>query len=457
MPNPASHPPLAGAIHLDPDFTVGEVNPRLFGSFVEHLGRCVYTGIFEPGHPTADEDGLRTDVLDLIRELGVTMVRYPGRQLRLRLPLGGRSRPGGAAAPPARPRLADRRDEPVRAQRVHALRGARPASSRCMAVNLGTRGVAGGTRPPGVRQPPRRHRPLRPAPLARRTSRYGIRLWCLGNEMDGPWQPGHKTADEYGRLAAETAQAMRDVDPGLELVACGSSSRSMPTFGAWEATVLEHTYDLVDYISCHAYYEESDGDIDSFLASAADMESFIDGVVATADHVGAKRQLEKRINLSFDEWNVWYQSRPVNNTDTPDWSVAPAPARGRLHRHRRRRGRQPADHPAAPLRPRHRGLPRPARQRHRPDHDRARRPGLAADHLLPLRPGGPPRPRPGAPARAWTVPSTTPPGTARCPCCTPPPSGRRTGRSPSSPSTGTPRVRSNSPPTCGRSARWPGR
>jgi len=99
---------------------------------------------------------------------------------------------------------------------------------------------------------------------------FDIRMWCLGNEMDGPWQLGHKTADEYGRVAAETARAMRMLDPGLELVACGSSGGWMPTFIEWERTVLEHAYELVDYVSLHAYFEEGEaGDLASFLASAS--------------------------------------------------------------------------------------------------------------------------------------------------------------------------------------------
>jgi alpha-N-arabinofuranosidase len=144
---------------------------------------------------------------------------------------------------------------------------------------------------------------------------HGIRLWCLGNELDGPWQTGHKTADEYGRLAVETAKAMRQVDPGIELVACGSSSSSMPTFGSWEATVLDHAYDAVDHVSLHAYYEERDGDLASFLASSVDMDQFIRSVIATADHVGAKRRSRKQITLSFDEWNVWYQREFAGHTN----------------------------------------------------------------------------------------------------------------------------------------------
>jgi alpha-N-arabinofuranosidase len=148
-------------------------------------------------------------------------------------------------------------------------------------------------------------------------------MWCLGNELDGPWQLGHKTADEYGRLAAETARAMRMVDADLELVACGSSYSGMPTFGEWEATVLDHTYDQVDLISLHAYYQQRDGDLESFLASSMDMESFIESVIATADHIGAENGSRKRIDLSFDEWNVWYVSRYQEAGPPRDWPVAP--------------------------------------------------------------------------------------------------------------------------------------
>jgi alpha-N-arabinofuranosidase len=140
--------------------------------------------------------------------------------------------------------------------------------------------------------------------------------------MDGPWQTGHKTAHEYGRLAAEVARALRSAEPDLELVACGSSSSSMPTFGSWEATVLELAYEQVDAISAHAYYEEHDGDLGSFLASAVDMDHFVDSVVATADSVGARLKSRKRINISFDEWNVWYLSRFENAEKPSDWAVA---------------------------------------------------------------------------------------------------------------------------------------
>lgn len=310
---------MRAGLFVDKAFAVGEVDPRLFGSFVEHLGRCVYTGLYEPEHPRADEDGLRTDVLELVRELGVTTVRYPGGNF-----VSGYRWEDGVGPRAQRPRRTDLAWKTLETNEfglAEFMRFLRKVDAEPMlAVNLGTRGVQeavdlleycnlpGGTSFSELRRQHGAHDP------------YDIKLWCLGNEMDGPWQIGHKPAHEYGLLAAQTARAMRMLDPSLRLVLCGSSGASMPTFGAWERTVLEHAYDSVDYISCHAYYEEHDGDVDSFLASAADMERFIDAVVATCDHVRAVKRESKRINISFDEWNVWYMSRSGSH---PEWTVAP--------------------------------------------------------------------------------------------------------------------------------------
>ncbi|MDX3660024.1 alpha-N-arabinofuranosidase [Streptomyces sp. ID05-26A] len=312
---------LTASAILNPDYVIAPVRRRLFGSFVEHMGRCVYTGIYEPGHPTADEDGFRGDVLDLTRELGVELVRYPGGNF-----VSGYRWEDGIGPVADRPVRRDLAWHSIETNEVgidEFVRWARKADVEVMyAVNLGTRGVAealdvheylnheGGTHLSELRRANGSKAP------------HGVRIWCLGNELDGPWQTGHKTAHEYGRLAAETARALRQAEPDLELVACGSSNSGMPTFGEWEATVLELTYDQVDHISCHAYYEVLDGDVDSFLASAVDMDYFIDSVVATADAVGARLKSGKRIGLSFDEWNVWYQKRFA--ADPPvEWEIAP--------------------------------------------------------------------------------------------------------------------------------------
>ncbi|RPF23003.1 alpha-N-arabinofuranosidase [Myceligenerans xiligouense] len=313
----------AATVTVDPAFVVGPVRRRTFGTFVEHLGRCVYTGIYEPGHETADADGFRGDVLELTRELGVSTVRYPGGNF-----VSGYRWEDAVGPVDQRPRrldLAWHSTEPNTFGVDEFMKWAqRSGVEPMMAVNLGTRGiqealdlleycnVPGGSfwadqrRANGVEDP------------------YRIRMWCLGNEMDGPWQIGHKTAQEYARVAAETARAMRMVDPEIELVACGSSSSSMPTFGEWERAVLTETYEHVDYVSAHAYYFEEDGDLASFLASSVDMDNFVAAVAATADQVRAARKLDKRIHISFDEWNVWYQQRAESQPPKgDDWPVAP--------------------------------------------------------------------------------------------------------------------------------------
>ena len=152
-----------------------------------------------------------------------------------------------------------------------------------------------------------------------------MKFWCLGNEMDGPWQMEMKTADEYGRIAVEAAKMMKWIDPGIELAACGSSGRNMPTFGAWEDTVLKHTFDHVEYISLHTYINNYAGDTAALLAAPDLMDSFIEEVVAIADSVAARAKSSKRIMLSFDEWNVWYRTRRSKDVRVkPGWPVAPA-------------------------------------------------------------------------------------------------------------------------------------
>jgi alpha-N-arabinofuranosidase len=309
------------SLTIDPAFRVASVDRRLFGSFVEHMGRCVYTGIYEPDHPRADRDGFRQDVLELVLELGVSVVRYPGGNF-----VSGYNWEDGVGPREERPTRLDLAWHSVETNEFglneFASWARRAEVEPMLAVNLGTRGVdaarslveycnhPGGTYwsdlriAHGVKEP------------------HGIKLWCLGNEMDGTWQIGHKTADEYGRLAAETAKAMRLVDPTVELVACGSSNRSMPTFGAWEATVLDHAYEYVDFISLHTYYERVDDDLASFLASAADMDAFIGAVVATCDHIGAKKRSTKKLRLSFDEWNVWYMT-DYHHREPHDWMPVP--------------------------------------------------------------------------------------------------------------------------------------
>lgn len=307
---------LSARITLDEEHHRGGVDPRLFGSFVEHMGRCVYTGIYEPGHPTADEHGFRADVAELVSELGVTLVRYPGGNF-----VSGYHWEDGIGPKHSRPRRLDLAWRSIETNQVGTDDflgwAGRSDVIPMMAVNLGTRGILEAA---NLVEYCNTGADTHWSDLRRRNGRaepYGVPLWCLGNEMDGPWQTGHMSAEQYGRVATEAGKAMKQVDPSIELVACGSSGHAMPTFGYWESEVLERAWDVVDYISMHAYYEEHDGDRRSFLASGAAMGEFIDGVAATIDAVAARKRSRKRVQISFDEWNVWYLSR-WESTSTPE-------------------------------------------------------------------------------------------------------------------------------------------
>lgn len=311
---------LQANLTLHPQFVISPVDPRLFGGFAEHLGRHIYEGIYEPGHPTADEQGFRQDVIALVRELDMPVMRYPGGNF-----VSGYNWEDGVGPRdqrPARLDLAWNTTEPNQFGTNEFVDWCRRVGSEpLMAINLGTRGAEearnlveycnhpAGTawsdlrRAHGVEQP------------------HAIKLWCLGNEMDGPWQMGHKTAAEYGRVACEAAKLMKWTDPSIELVACGSSGRGMPTFGAWELEVLDHTFDHVEYLSIHTYLGNQEHDTPAFLAKPDAMGDFIAETVALCDAVAAKRKSRKRIMLSFDEWNVWYHSHA--HPKPAPWSLAP--------------------------------------------------------------------------------------------------------------------------------------
>jgi alpha-L-arabinofuranosidase len=307
---------------VDRDFAISDIDRRLFGSFVEHMGRCVYTGIFEPGHPTADAKGFRQDVADLTRELGVTIVRYPGGNF-----LSGYNWEDGVGPVDKRPRRLDLAwfsTETNAFGTNEFVDWTRKVGVEPMfGVNLGTRGLdearrfveycnhPGGTELSDLR---RAHGWDKP---------HDIRFWCLGNEMDGPWQIGARTAQEYGRIASETAKAMRWVDPSIELAACGSSNREMATYARWEYEVLDHCFDRVDFISLHTYFQNPHDSTEEFLGNIELLDFFIKEVVAIADAVAATRRSPKRIMLSLDEWNVWYKARSHSDLRKPGWPEHP--------------------------------------------------------------------------------------------------------------------------------------
>ena len=271
---------------------ISRIDRRIYGSFIEHMGRAVYEGIYQPDHETSDENGFRQDVLKLVKELAVPIVRYPGGNF-----LSGYRWEDGIGPREKRPKRLDLAWQSIETNEVglhEYMRWAKECDTEVnMAVNLGTRGIdaarhlveycnfEGGTYWSDLRKQNGDENPSQ------------LKTWCLGNEMDGDWQIGHKTAEEYGRLAEETAKAMKWVDDSIELVVCGSSNSSRPTFVDWELTVLEHTYEYVDYLSLHQYYDNKTDNLAEFLAKSEDMDRFIKSVIAICDTMKAKNEVTR--------------------------------------------------------------------------------------------------------------------------------------------------------------------
>jgi len=284
---------------------------RLFGSFLEHLGRAVYGGIFEPSSPLSDVTGFRNDVADCIQHMNVPIVRYPGGNF-----VSGYNWLDGVGPVDERPSFLDKAWNSTETNRFGTnefMQWCKKVGTEPMlALNLGTGtpemaaawvdycNTAAGTRWSDLR---REHGYENP---------HGVRYWCLGNEIDGPWQQGHKTAEDYGRLAAETCRAVRAVDTSVELIAAGSSNTQLSSYLGWDRTVLEQCYDEVDAISLHNYYgnteEWTGNDSSRYLAMNLDMERQINEVAAVCDQVRKQRGSTRSLWLSFDEWNVWYRT-----------------------------------------------------------------------------------------------------------------------------------------------------
>jgi alpha-L-arabinofuranosidase len=300
-------------IHLHTAFRIGPVDPRLFGGFLEHMGRAVYEGVYDPTSRHADRNGFRTDVLDALRRLRFTVMRYPGGNF-----VSGYHWEDGIGPHAQRPLRIEKAWDSKEPNQVGtdeflslcATMGWQPM----LAVNLGS-GTAeearnwveycNGSR--GTRYGDMRAANGHAEP-------YGVKLWCLGNEMDGPWQIGHCSAAEYAARAQAAARLMRTVDASIETTACGSSATLMPTFADWDGQVLEHMDGAADFISLHRYLGNWTDDTRDYLAVTNSIDRQIEDIDAVARAVQAKCKSDKRIYLSFDEWNVWYKTFDIRGT-----------------------------------------------------------------------------------------------------------------------------------------------
>lgn len=307
-------------VYADSRRVTAPLDRYLFGSFLEHLGRAIYEGIYDPGSQLSDANGFRKDVMDEVRQMGVPIVRYPGGNF-----VSGYNWLDGVGPKESRPRVLDKAWNSINTNQFGTnefmawckVVGAEPL----MGLNLGTGtpeeaaalveycNVEQGTKWSDLR---RKHGIAEP---------YRVKHWCLGNEMDGPWQIGHMTATEYGMKAQDSARQMRYVnpDPSLQLIACGSSGPFMPTYLEWDREVLEQCYEYVDGLSLHRYFgntaQETGGESAKFVAMNLSMERQIEETIAVCDLVRGHKRSPKKLWLSFDEWNVWYRARSGDATN----------------------------------------------------------------------------------------------------------------------------------------------
>jgi alpha-L-arabinofuranosidase len=289
------------------DYTISKIDDRVYGAFLEHLGRAIYTGIYEPGHKTADKNGMRGDVAELVRDINIPLVRYPGGNF-----VSAYNWEDGIGPKEQRPTRLDLAWHTSDSNAVGIHEFAQwcdlVGTEMMLAINLGSRGLDEARQfveyvngPTGSYWGDLRKKNGRAKP-------FDVKHWCLGNEMDGPWQVGHKTAEEYGRLASETAKTLRAFDKRLELIVCGSSNADMKTYPEWERIVLDHTYEVVDHISLHMYFANREKNTANYLALNHKLDRYIATVQSVINFTKANKRSKHDVYISFDEWNVWYHS-----------------------------------------------------------------------------------------------------------------------------------------------------
>ena len=299
--------PHHAEVHLHTEHRVAPVDDRIFGGFLEHLGRAVYEGVYDPGNPLSDERGFRADVMDALSALRMPLIRYPGGNFVSSH--DWRHGVGPRELRPRRPDFAWRSIETHQFGTDEFIEWCQAIGAEPMiAVNLGTATPADAAAlleycnlPAGTSYADQRVSNGHADP-------YGVKLWCLGNEMDGPWQAGHVPAQTYAERALVASRLMKGLDPTIETVACGSSGNSMPTYLEWDRVVLDHCWDSVDFISAHRYSRNDHDDTLSFLAEGVAIDQVINDYRGLLAFVKARTHGKHDVRVSFDEWNVWYRA-----------------------------------------------------------------------------------------------------------------------------------------------------
>ena len=313
---------LKARSHVDRHYKIDRVSEHIYDAFVEHLGRDVYGGVFDPASPVADDMGFRKDLLQTVRALKIPQVRYPGGNFN-----SGYNWEDGVGPVENRPRRLDLAFQSIETNRIGVDEfqewSRRAGTEPMMTCNMGTRGIdaarslyeycnfPGGTYWSDLRVKNGAREP------------YNIKTWCLGNEIDGPWQIGHRSSSDYGRVACEAGKTLKWMNPSVELIVSGTSSPSQSTLGAWDATVLSECYDIADLLDMHLYFKNYMNDTQDFLASALTFDRYIADGIAACDYVKAVKKSKKTINLAFNEWNVWFLLEDTDHRKAL-WGEAPS-------------------------------------------------------------------------------------------------------------------------------------
>lgn len=303
---PARAQALKAKIKVDVDRKIGTIDPLIYGNFTEHLGRCIYGGIYDPKSPEANADGFRKDVIQATRDLGVSIIRWPGGNF-----VSGYHWEDGIGPADKRPKRKDLAWGDVEPNTVGTdewLRFSKAAGAEpYICVNMGTGSLDEARNwveycnaKPGLYYSDLRAKNGHPEP-------YNVKYWGLGNEMDGEWQMGHKNAEDYSKFALEAAKLMKWSDDSIKLIASGSSNY-VRDWAEWNRTVLNKLHGYIDYISLHHYAGNYDKDHNTFMALTSRVENSIRITEGIINEVRSKYKMKKPIYIAFDEYNVWYRT-----------------------------------------------------------------------------------------------------------------------------------------------------
>lgn len=301
---------LKARIKVDTERVISDIDPKIYGNFLEHLGRCIDGGVFEEKSPLSDSNGFRRDVLDAAKKLNIPILRWPGGNFSSNY--NWRDGIGPRDQRPARLEMAWGSVESNRFGTHEFLQYAEMMGTEpYICANFGTGGWQEAQQWVEYCNSTEDTAMTRLRKQNGRAEPWKVKYWGLGNEMDGPWQMGHRSAEDYGKFALEGAKLMKWTDPTVKLVAAGSSNfnRGAADWTGWNRTVLDYLKDHADYLSLHTYVGNTNNDYGEFLASSLLLDERLEVSEGTIRAALQTASPGRKIYIAFDEWNVWYRAR----------------------------------------------------------------------------------------------------------------------------------------------------